>query len=288
MKMAENQLTVAQYVQQIATTANTQIKKLVTEQQLNLPQNYSAGNAIKRLQLKIQDDDKLLACTQASLFKVMLDSAVLGLNISKNQFYVIPYGDKAQISVSYLGKVAIAKRIDPTIEDIIGKPIKQGEIFEFDDLDNGYSKIIKHKRTIESMNSKNYVGGYATILYNDGKEPKSLIMTYDRIKESWKMSQAKPINDKGEVKTGSVHDRFADDMIAKTCISAICKGIISKSDDSDLFNETVQAVDIQEKKIIADKEAEENNSTGEFIDVDYVKVENCINPTTGEISNVDF
>lgn len=285
----QKQLTPAQYVNQVAEVAQTQIKKFVDEQKLNLPQNYSAGNAIKQLQLKIQDDEKLLACTQASLLKVMIDSAVLGLNISKNQFYVIPYGNKAQVSISYLGKVAIAKRIDPTIDDIIGRPVKKGEEFDFEDLDNGYSKIIKHKRTLESMNTKEYIGGYATILYNDGKEPKSLIMTYDRIKESWKMSTAKPIDNEGNVKAGSVHDKFADDMIVKTCISAICKGIISKSDDRDLFTETVQTVELEERKVISDIEAEENNGVGEFIDVDCEEIESKVNTETGEvIEKVDF
>ena len=110
-------------------------------------------------------------------------------------------------------------------------------------------------------------------------------MTYDRIKESWKMSTAKPIDNEGNVKAGSVHDKFADDMIVKTCISAICKGIISKSDDRDLFTETVQTVELEERKVISDIEAEENNGVGEYVDVNFKGIDS----ETGEvIEKVDF
>ena len=269
--MAEQnkQMTPAQYVNQVATVAQNQISKFVNEGKLDLPKNFSAGNAIKQLQLKIQDDEKLLQCSQASLLKVMIDSVTLGLNISKNQFYVIPYDGVATLQKSYLGNIAIAKRIDPTIEDIIGKTIRKGEIFEFEDLQNGYSKIIKHTRTIESMDSDEIIGGYATIIYNDGKEPVSIIKTYKQIKEAWGMSKAKPIDEKtGEVKKTAIHSRFADDMIYRTCANAICKGIIAKSDDKDLFAETLQSVELAEAKTMADEEAKEKNGVGEFIDVD--------------------
>ncbi len=287
MAEKQNQMTPAQYVGQVAEVAQNQIEKFVSQQRLNLPQNFSAGNAIKQLQLKIQDDSKLLACSQASLLKVMIDSAVLGLNISKSQMYVIPYGNTAQISVSYLGKVAIAKRIDPTIADIVGKAVRKGETFEFEDYEDGYSHITKHSRTLESMNSKDFLAGYATIIYNDGKPSKSLILTYDRIKESWSMSTAKPIDNNGNVKTGSVHDKFADDMIVKTCISAICKGIIAKSDDKDLFAETLQRVELEEVATMSSIEAEEKNGVGDFVDVDFEEVENEQNSTSDVSFKVD-
>lgn len=289
MSEQKKQLTPAQYVNQVAEVAQTQIKKLVDEQRLDLPQNYSAGNAIKQLQLKIQDDEKLLQCSQASLLKVMIDSVTLGLNISKNQFYVIPYNGVATLQKSYLGNIAIAKRIDPTIKDIIGRTVREGEEFVFEDTLDGYSKILKHGRTLETMDGPNIKAGYATIIYNDGKEPVSLIKTYEQIKEAWGMSPVKPIDDKGEVKKTAIHSRFADDMIYRTCANAICKGIIAKSNDSDLFAETLQSVELHETKMMAEQEAEEKNGVGEFIDIDYEEIENKVNTETGEITEkVDF
>lgn len=268
----------------------SQIDNYCKEGKLNLPQNYSVGNALKQFQLKVQDDEKLMSCTQASLAKSMLDMCVMGLNISKTQCYCIPFGNKAQLMISYLGKVAIAKRIDPTIETITGRVVKAGEEFDFDDTPDGYSVILKHKRTIDSLNSKDIIAAYSTIVYNDGKPSRSLIMSFDRIKKSWAMSTAKPIDNEGNVKAGSTHDKFTEDMAVKTVISAICKNIISTSDDSDLFGSTVQAVSIEESKAQADQEASEKMCSGDFVDVDFKDVEELevteekIDKETGEIS----
>lgn len=271
--MAEQkQLTVVQALSMTKTNVQNQIENYCKNGKLNLPQNYSAGNALNLLQLKIQDDAKVMACTQASIAKVMLDMCILGLNISKTQCYVIPYGTKAQLSVSYLGKVAIAKRIDPTIENIFGRVVKDGEEFDFEDNLDGGSKILKHKRTLQSLNSKDILAAYATIVYNDGKEPKSLIMSFDRIKQSWEMSTMKPVDDKGNVKKGSTHDKFMEDMCIKTVISAICKPIISTSNDGDLFNEALQSVELEEKSAQAHAQAKENMCKGEFVDVEFSDV----------------
>lgn len=273
--MAEQQksLTPTQKLNNTTLAVQEQVTNLCNEGKLNLPANYSAGNALKQFQLKVQDDEKLMACTQASLAKAMLDMCVLGLNISKAQCYCIPFGNKAQLSVSYLGKVAIAKRIDHTIETITGRVVKDGEDFDFDDTDDGYSIIKKHKRTIASMKSKTIEAAYATIVYNDGKPNKSLIMTFERIKESWKMSPAKPIDNEGNVKAGSTHDKFMDDMAVKTVIAAICKPIISTSSDADLFGSTVQSVTLEENKAQADAEAKEKMGSGDVVDVDFNEVD---------------
>lgn len=275
-----------------ATTLSVQkqIDEYCKEGKLNIPANYSVGNALKQFQLKVQDDDKLMACTTASLAKAMLDMCVLGLNISKTQCYCINYGGKAQLSISYLGKVAIAKRIDPTISDIFGKVVKEGEDFDFEDEPDGYSKILKHKRTLQSMSSKTILAAYATIVYNDGKPSKSMIMTFDRIKKSWEMSPVKPIDNDGNVKPNSTHGKFTEDMAIRTVIAAICKPIISTSSDMDLFGATVQSVNLDENKAQADAEASEKMGSGDMVDVDvdFNEVDPISADTeTGEILGVD-
>lgn len=286
--MAEQQkaLTPTQKLNATTLAVQDQVTNLCQEGKLNLPANYSAGNALKQFQLKVQDDEKLMGCTQASLAKAMLDMCVLGLNISKTQCYCIPYGNKAQLSVSYLGKVAIAKRIDPTIETITGRVVKEGEEFDFDDTDDGYSIIKKHKRTLASMKSKNIEAAYATIVYNDGKPNKSLIMTFDRIKQSWKQSQLKPVNEDGTLKKGTTHDKFTEEMCCRTVIAAICKSIINTSDDADLFGSTVQSVSLEETKAQADAEAKEKMGSGEIIDVEFNEVDESAEQISSE--QIDF
>lgn len=287
--MAEQKMTAIQVLSNTTLTVQNQIDDYVKKGKLILPPNYSAGNALKQFQLAVQDNEKLMSCTQASLAKAMLDMVILGLNISKSQIYVIPYGNKAQLSVSYMGKIAIAKRIDPTIKDIIAKVVKDGEDFDFEDnLEDGYSVITKHKRTLQSMDSKNYIAAYATIIYNDEKPNKSLIMTFDRIKKSWMKSMVHPIDNNGNIKAGTTHDLYTEDMMKRTVINAICKMIINTSSDADLFNEVLEENELNEAKTLADAESAEKMSSKEMIDVEFEEVSDdnphtVIDDETGEI-----
>ena len=249
-----------------------QIDTYCKEGKLNLPQDYSVGNAIKQAQLMIQDNQDLMNCTQASLAKCLLDMAVLGLNVSKSQCYFVPYSNRAQLSVSYMGKIAIAKRVDPTIKEIFARCVKQGEDFEFEDDVDGGTVITKHKRTIESLGSKAIIAAYATIVYNDGKPNKSLIMTFDRIKQSWKQSQLKPVNEDGSIKKNTTHDKFTEEMAQRTVINAICKNIVNTSSDADLFHETFASVGLNENAAQVKAEAKEKMNSGDLVDVDFTEV----------------
>lgn len=287
--MSENAIVTNQSKALTSITNSTldTIKKYQKEGKLQLPKNYSADNAIKQLQLKIVDDPKLMSCTPASIANTMLNMAILGLNPAKEQCYPIPYGDKAQLFVSYQGRKAIAKRIDPTIKDIIANPVKKGDDFEFEDRLDGSVKIIKHQRTLESMDSKEIIAGYATIIYNDGKENQSLIMTWDKIKESWKMSKVKPIDEKGNIKSDSIHSRFMDEMVKRTLIRAITKPIINSSDDNDLFCDIAKQVEYETDAAEAKQEAEEKTASKmDAVDVDFEEYNDIeVDENTGEVSD---
>ncbi len=277
--MAENKMvTFNQALTTLVEKTNAQVEKLTEKKELALPVNYSAGNALKQFQLMVQDDDKIKACSQASIAKCMLDMVIMGLNPSKKQCYCIPYGNKASLMPSYLGNIAIAKRIDPTIEDVKARTIHAGEEFDFEeDLETGYAHITKHKRTLTSMAvndpDKDIVGAYATIFYNDGKPPVSMVMPFSEIKKRWAKSQAHPIDNNGNVKTNSTHYQFPDRMCERTVMNAICVPIIAKSNDADLFGSTVQAVNMESAKMESDAEAMEKMCEGDFVDVTDDEIE---------------
>lgn len=280
--MAEQKQTAIQVLSNTTQAVQKQIDDYVKEGRLMLPPNYSAGNNLKLIQLHIQDNPKIMACSQASIASVMLQSCLLGLNFGKGQFYIIPYGNVATLSISYHGKSSICKRIDPSIEDIFGRVVKEGEEFDFDDSLDGYSVITKHKRTLASMNSKNVLAAYATIVYRDGKPSKSLIMPFDRIKKSWSKSPVKPIDQNGNVRAGTTHSEFTDEMCIRTVVAAICAPIMRTSSDADLFGETLQSVVLNETKAQADAEAAEKTGAGDFIDVDFSEVQE-VDGETGEV-----
>ena len=135
------------------------------------------------------------------------------------------------------------------------------------------------------MDSKDIIAGYATIIYNDGKENQSLIMTWDRIKESWKMSKVKPIDEKGNVKSDSIHSRFMDEMVKRTLIRAITKPIINSSDDNDLFCDIAKQVEYETDAAEAKQEAEEKTaSKKDAVDVDFEEYNDIeVDENTGEV-----
>lgn len=267
----------------ITDSTITQIMKYTEEKRLNLPANYSAPNAINALKLMIVDDDKLKNCTLPSIANAMLNMCILGLNPAKRQCYPIAYGNKMGLMVSYHGNQLLAMRADPNIKDIVAEVVKEGEEFEFDhDVDGNY-KILRHKKTLESMDSEEYVAGYATILYKDGREPKSIVMTWKQILKSWKKSPAKPFLEDGSLKDSSVHSQYTDAMAKRTLINAITKGIRNSADDASLFNEALDAVELDEKQAESQEIVESKTSSEEIVDIDY----SVIDEETGEVTEPD-
>jgi recombination protein RecT len=268
----------------ITDSTITQIMKYTEEKRLNLPADYSAPNAINALKLMIVDDDKLKGCTLPSIANAMLNMCILGLNPAKKQCYPIAYGNKMGLMVSYFGNKLLAMRADPNIKDIIAEVVKEGEIFEFDhDVDGNY-KILNHKKTLESIDSDKYVAGYATIFYKDGREPKSIIMTWKQILQAWKKSPAKPFLEDGSLKPSSVHAQYTDDMIKRTLTNAITKGIRNSSDDASLFNEALDAVELDEKQAESQEIVESKTSSEEIVDIDY----SVIDEETGEVEEPKY
>lgn len=283
----ERRITPAQKFRESRDLVLSQIKTLCNEGKLNLPTNYSAGNALMQAQLMIQDDYKAMSCTKASICSAFLTMCVTGLNPKKGQCYFIPYGQTLSLDISYKGYAAIAKRIDPTISDIVSRVVTKDEEFDFEDLPNGYSRILKHKRSIESMEikdpNKDIVAAYATIIYKNG-EMRSLIMPYSEILKRWRMSQRHPVNQDGTLKPDSTHAQFPDKMACRTVTKAICMPIVSESDDNDLFISTVMSNTVENARLESDAEAEEKMCEGDVVDIepDY---EDKVDVDTGEINN---
>lgn len=253
---------------QTKTSVIAKLEDYMTKGQIDMPKSYSYGNALNQAQLMLQDNEAAMACSHISIAKAMLDMAIEGLNPKKDQCYFVAYKGQLKMQSSYLGKIAILKRIDPTVKDVFGKAVKKGEVFEYeDDLLTGFHKVTKHKTTLESMDSKDIVAAYATVVYNDGKEPISLVMTIDRVKKAWQQSPMRPLDDKGNIRPGTTHDKFPDEMAGKVPVTKICNHFIRQSDDESLFMQTVLANEIENTAAMAQAEVDINANTGDVIDI---------------------
>src|SRR5674536_295802 len=93
------------------------VKDLEKTNDINFPVNYSYSNALKSAWLMLNetvDRDKkpvLQTCTESSIMNVLLDMTIQGLSPAKKQCYFIAYGKKLTLSRSYMGTVAVVKRL---------------------------------------------------------------------------------------------------------------------------------------------------------------------------------
>ena len=262
-----NQLAVRKETIDIVTA---RVREFQNKGELYFPSNYVPENALKSAWLTIQEtEDKnkkpaLEVCTKESIANALLSMVIQGLNPDKKQCYFIVYGNKLQLQRSYFGSMAVAKSVDADIEDIYGMVVYDGDEFEYE-ISKGKKIVTKHTQKIQNVKKDNIVAAYACVLYTSGKENYA-IMTIDEIKQAWKMSKMYPVDDKGNIKSGSTHDKFMAEMCIKTVINRICKPIINSSSDSNIVAKFAAQTDAEFKELDVQEEIEEN-ANKQVIDV---------------------
>lgn len=201
--------------------------------QLNLPKDYDPATNLKAAYLvlleTVNKDGKpvLETCTKTSIANALLGMVVQGLSPIKKQCYFISYGDKLNLSRSYQGTVAIAKRAG--MKDIVANIIYEGDAFSFEiDVETGRHRIIEHKTALDNIDINKIKGAYAVVTLEDGTKEVE-VMTIQQIKNSWMQGYAKG--------NSPAHTKFTDEMAKKTVISRACKGIVNSSNDSYLLDD---------------------------------------------------
>ena len=274
----QNQLAILK--KNVVDTVTSKVREFTSAGELHFPANYSVENAMKSAWLILQETKAktpdrqevpaLSYCTRDSIANALLNMAVQGLNPAKKQCYFIAYGNQLVCQRSYFGNIYLAKLADPEIEDIVGTVVYEGDEFEYY-IYRGKTFIRKHVQQLGNVDKRKIVAAYATVLRKDGDESKeySSIMTMEQIKQAWKQSRMNPIDDRGNIKGGSTHDKFTADMAEKTVINGVCKQIINTSTDSYLVLDTYRKT---EDAIVTAQAQEtiQEHANGEIIDLDPV------------------
>lgn len=210
---------------------------------IDFPNNYSVGNALKSAYLILQEAKTkekkpvLQACTQESIANTLLDMVVQGLNPAKQQCYFIPYGNQLTLSRSYLGTIALTKRLKG-VKDVVAYPIYKNDKLDIGfDILTGKTKIKEFKPALDHkaqdlIGALGIVVGQNEILYLE-------YMNMDQIKNAW---------NQGTMKGNSpAHKNFPDQMAIKTVINRVCKKYVNTADDSDkiadLISKSAEEVD---------------------------------------------
>jgi recombination protein RecT len=252
------------------------VKQFQNNGELFFPANYSPENALKSAWLQLQEvvdrnqKPALQVCTKESIANSLLSMVVQGLNPDKKQCYFIVYGNKLQLQRSYFGSMAVAKAVNPDVEDIIADVVYEGDEFEYSKV-RGRNIVTKHVQKLENVQKDKIIAAYCIVVYRSGKE-ESTIMTMDEIKQSWKQSKMNPVDDKGNLKVGGTHEKFTAEMCKKTVINRACKPIINSSDDSNILARFAK----QEYADIAEAEAEDEiaeYANSEAIDIEFTEAD---------------
>lgn len=247
---------------------------------LDVPQNYSVANALKSAYLilletktsKSSGEKPVLEyCTPESISTALLDMVVQGLNPAKNQCYFIPYGKKLSMIKSYLGTIAITKRL-PEVKDVKGYAVYKGDNLKLGfDFKTGRTTIEEYVPSLDRK-ATDLVGALAVVIGSD-EILHVEYMTMDQVRSAWAQ---------GDMKGNSpAHKNFSDQMAIKTVIKRACKVYANTSDDQSMVSEY-----LNQNMKLADQEFQEEieqNAGSKTLELpDNVDLE------TGEIIEADF
>lgn len=223
----------------ITTQVLNKINAFQSSGEIRIPKDYSPENALKSAWLILQDtkdrnnNPVLQSCTKESIANSLLKMVVWGLSPLKKQGDFIAYGQNLDFSPEYTGNLVLAKRYGGLINHS-QKAIFKGDEFEFEtDLEFPYrTRIVKHKRTLESMGGE-VIGAWFAYELSDGTKDVE-IMNMSQIRAAWNQGQMKG--------NSGAHKNFTDQMAIKTVINRGCKLIIRGSDDSVLYSSSEEEI----------------------------------------------
>ena len=180
-------------------------------------------------------------CTPTSILNALTEMVLNGVSVLGNECYFIAYGLDLNCTISYTGKIGIARRNG--MEELNSSPIFKNDIFKYK-IVNGNIEIIEHSQTLESRNS-GLVGAYVVINHSGNKQ-RTEVMSIEEIEQSWKQgsgySIARETDGTINVSKSSVHIKFAQEMATKTVTNRALKYFL-RADYSNVEN-----ADIDDKK----------------------------------------
>lgn len=204
------------------------VKQMQDTQDLSLPKNYNASNALNAAFLelqKVQDRNHrpaLEVCSHDSIVKSLLDMTLQGLSPAKDQCYFIVYGNELQMQRSYFGTVAAVKRLDGV------KKVRAEVVHEKDDFEIGANEDMELvvKRFVPKFENQDnqIIGAFAMIKTDEGTD--FTVMTKKEIDQSWAQTRQK---------NNTVQQNFSQEMAKRTVLNRAAKMFINTSDDSDLL-----------------------------------------------------
>ena len=171
-----------------------------------LPKHITVDKFVRVALTAINKTPKLGECTRESLLGCLMDLAQLGLEPDNRQAFLIPYGDKATLIISYKGLVELARR-SGEIADIHSDTVCENDFFEYS---FGNDSKLVHKPAITKRGS--VIAAYSYVRLKDGTSSFEVMNReeVDDIRKRSKASQAGPwVTDFSEMSKKTVFRRHS-------------------------------------------------------------------------------
>ena len=155
---AENTTAVAAVKKDISTQVLAKIETFQKSGEFTLPKDYNPENALKSAYILLSDpkNNILAKCSKESVAEALLKMVVYGVSPIKKQCYFIPHGNKLQLTKSYMGTIAAAKR-SKYIKDVKAYCIYEGDEVEFE-YKNGNINVIDYKPDLKNIDNSKIIG----------------------------------------------------------------------------------------------------------------------------------
>jgi phage RecT family recombinase len=200
------------------------VMKLMPKVKAAVPSHVQPNQLVRTLFAAIESNPAILTkCTQESLGRCLIQAATYGLEINSGQLghaYVVPYGDQAQLQLSYKGIKELVRRSGEGI-------VVMGEIREGDDFHPPTSKMqdVHHVEAADpKRHEKTLTHAYAVMHFTTGLKVNCVwsrekcISHRDRYSKGYKQQKAK--KKERESAWHEEHPSFGK-MCAKTCVHAL-------------------------------------------------------------------
>ena len=278
--MAEKNTSLMAVSHNIVAPIVQRIPEMLKTEELLEVGGYSAASAIKSAELTLPNltdsyGNKLLeTCTPISIQNALLNMLKAYADVSKGQCYFIPYKNKKtganelQMQLSADGWAMQAKLFDPTIKGITGNVVWKGEEFKEKVLPNGKHVLVEHiTNPFGSTTVNDIVGAYCIIERIDGTSYIEALVSFEQLKKMWGQSSMHPIDEKGNVKEGSNHYKFPNEMAIKSVVGKACRPIVKREANGNPYAKQVFSVLADDDKERATAEIESNMGAGEVVDI---------------------
>jgi recombination protein RecT len=276
---------IAKKEKELTDLVTARIKSMISSGDIDLPFGYSASNSLKEAYLILREtlnrnkQPVLTSCTPESISNALLNTIVMGFSPARKHCYYIAYGDQLVCQPSYLGNQMLAKRLNPELMEINAQVIYSDDALEIEVV-KGKTIVTKHKQSFQTALMDNIVGAYAVAVDLEGEIINCVIMTKEDILTAWKQSKQHPVASNGELKVGSVHEKFSGEMAKRTVINRLCKTLISTSADNSYLGRSIHqnvaaATNAEFKEIAVDEANSEmiDVQTGEVVEESFEPIE---------------